>query len=71
MIEYLDIRNGPDISLFSVLFHLSKNSLDYEAFPFQIKNILVPTVADRHGSWHNCKLDIKLCSSAQLQIMQG
>ncbi|XP_065005825.1 pectin acetylesterase 8-like isoform X2 [Musa acuminata AAA Group] len=37
---------------------------------WQIKNILVPTVADRHGSWHNCKLDIKLCSSAQLQIMQ-
>ncbi|URD95151.1 Pectinacetylesterase [Musa troglodytarum] len=36
-----------------------------------IKNILVPTVADRHGSWHDCKLDIKLCSSAQLQIMQG
>ncbi|KAJ8512968.1 hypothetical protein OPV22_003402 [Ensete ventricosum] len=37
---------------------------------WQIKNILVPTVADRHGSWHQCKLDIKLCSSAQLQIMQ-
>ncbi|RWW41933.1 hypothetical protein BHE74_00052550 [Ensete ventricosum] len=39
--------------------------------PGMIKNILVPTVADRHGSWHQCKLDIKLCSSAQLQIMQG
>ncbi|THU74015.1 hypothetical protein C4D60_Mb04t28900 [Musa balbisiana] len=37
---------------------------------WQIKNILVPTVADRHGTWHDCKLDIKLCSSAQLQIMQ-
>ncbi|XP_038976343.1 pectin acetylesterase 8-like [Phoenix dactylifera] len=38
---------------------------------WQIKNILVPGVADPHGTWHDCKLDIQQCSSSQLQIMQG
>ncbi|XP_075522627.1 pectin acetylesterase 8-like [Primulina tabacum] len=38
---------------------------------WQIKNILAPGVADPHGLWHNCKLDILKCSSAQLQTMQG
>ncbi|XP_072956263.1 pectin acetylesterase 8-like isoform X1 [Typha angustifolia] len=38
---------------------------------WQIKNILAPGVADPHGTWHDCKLDIKQCSSSQLQIMQG
>ncbi|CAI9094908.1 OLC1v1030741C3 [Oldenlandia corymbosa var. corymbosa] len=38
---------------------------------WQIKNILAPGVADPHGTWHNCKLDITKCSSTQLQTMQG
>ncbi|KAA0040176.1 pectin acetylesterase 8-like isoform X1 [Cucumis melo var. makuwa] len=38
---------------------------------WQIKNILAPGVADPHGTWHECKLDIKNCSPIQLRIMQG
>ncbi|XP_027081063.1 pectin acetylesterase 8 [Coffea arabica] len=38
---------------------------------WQIKNILAPGVADPHGLWHNCKLDITKCSASQLQIIQG
>nr|DAD36400.1 TPA_asm: hypothetical protein HUJ06_007041 [Nelumbo nucifera] len=38
---------------------------------WQIKNTLAPGVADPHGHWHYCKLDIKNCSSSQLQTMQG
>ncbi|XP_064977222.1 pectin acetylesterase 8-like isoform X3 [Musa acuminata AAA Group] len=41
----------------------------YDAW--QIKNILVPSAADPHKTWNDCKLDIKQCSSDQLQIMQG
>ncbi|GMN47655.1 hypothetical protein TIFTF001_016837 [Ficus carica] len=37
---------------------------------WQIKNILAPGVADPHGTWHYCKLDIKKCSSVQLDSMQ-
>ena len=37
---------------------------------WQIKNILAPGVADPHGTWHYCKLDIKDCSSSQLEAMQ-
>ena len=37
----------------------------------QIKNILAPGVADPHGTWHSCKLDIKNCSPIQLRTMQG
>ncbi|XP_054823985.1 pectin acetylesterase 8-like [Prosopis cineraria] len=37
---------------------------------WQIKNILAPGVADPHGRWHSCKLDINNCSSDQLGIMQ-
>ncbi|KAK3429686.1 hypothetical protein EUGRSUZ_E01170 [Eucalyptus grandis] len=37
---------------------------------WQIKNILAPGVADRHGTWRSCKLDIKKCSPNQLKIMQ-
>jgi hypothetical protein len=37
----------------------------------QIKNILAPGVADPHGTWRNCKLDITKCSSNQLATMQG
>ncbi|CAO2819771.1 unnamed protein product [Amaranthus hypochondriacus] len=41
----------------------------YDAW--QIKNILAPGVADRHGTWHDCKADIKKCSNTQLQTMHG
>ncbi|XP_058769065.1 pectin acetylesterase 8-like [Vicia villosa] len=37
---------------------------------WQIKNILAPGVADPHGTWRSCKLDIKDCSSNQLTTMQ-
>ncbi|XP_077238522.1 pectin acetylesterase 8-like [Tasmannia lanceolata] len=38
---------------------------------WQIKNILAPGVADPHGHWHDCKLDIKKCSTSQLETMEG
>lgn len=38
---------------------------------WQIKNILAPGVADPHGTWHSCKLDILKCSNSQLDVMQG
>ncbi|KAK9144102.1 hypothetical protein Sjap_004005 [Stephania japonica] len=38
---------------------------------WQIKNILAPGVADPHGVWHSCKLDIKNCDSVQIKTMQG
>ncbi|CAL0311734.1 unnamed protein product [Lupinus luteus] len=38
---------------------------------WQIKNILAPGVADPHGRWHSCKLDINNCSPNQLGTMQG
>ncbi|KAJ9536831.1 hypothetical protein OSB04_029564 [Centaurea solstitialis] len=38
---------------------------------WQVKNILAPGVADRKGTWRECKLDITKCSSAQLNILQG
>ncbi|KAI4314592.1 hypothetical protein L6164_027482 [Bauhinia variegata] len=38
---------------------------------WQIKNILAPGVADPHGRWHSCKLDINNCSPDQLTLMQG
>lgn len=37
---------------------------------WQIKNILAPGVADPHGYWHNCKLNITKCSADQLKTMQ-
>lgn len=36
-----------------------------------MKNILAPGVADRKGTWRECKLDITKCSSAQLNVLQG
>uniref|UniRef100_A0A5B6ZGR6 Pectin acetylesterase n=1 Tax=Davidia involucrata TaxID=16924 RepID=A0A5B6ZGR6_DAVIN len=36
---------------------------------WQIKNILAPGVADPHGTWHSCKLDIQKCSASQLKTM--
>ena len=38
---------------------------------FQIKNILAPGVADPHGTWHDCKLNVKKCSPNQIKTMQG
>ncbi|KAF3448949.1 hypothetical protein FNV43_RR09668 [Rhamnella rubrinervis] len=37
---------------------------------WQIKNILAPGVADPHGTWHSCKIDVKKCSPVQLKTMQ-
>ncbi|KAA8521048.1 hypothetical protein F0562_011799 [Nyssa sinensis] len=37
---------------------------------WQIKNILAPGVADRHGTWRDCKADIKNCSPDQLKTME-
>ncbi|RCV07968.1 hypothetical protein SETIT_1G287600v2 [Setaria italica] len=34
---------------------------------WQVRNILVPGVADRRGTWHSCKHDIDQCSAAQLR----
>uniref|UniRef100_A0A0C9S471 Pectin acetylesterase n=1 Tax=Wollemia nobilis TaxID=56998 RepID=A0A0C9S471_9CONI len=47
------------------LFILNAN---YDSW--QIKNILAPGVADPHGEWHSCKLDITKCNSEQLRVMQ-
>ncbi|XP_024173529.1 pectin acetylesterase 8 isoform X3 [Rosa chinensis] len=38
---------------------------------WQIRNILVPGVADPHGTWRNCKLNIKNCSPAQLKTIES
>lgn len=37
----------------------------------QIKNILAPSSSDSSGAWRKCKLDMKACSSAQSQTIQG
>ncbi|XP_076948926.1 pectin acetylesterase 8-like [Bidens hawaiensis] len=36
---------------------------------WQVKNILAPGVADRKGTWRECKLDITKCSAAQLNVL--
>ncbi|KAJ8773921.1 hypothetical protein K2173_009352 [Erythroxylum novogranatense] len=41
----------------------------YDAW--QLKNILAPSAVDSKGSWKSCKLDLKKCSAAQLQTVQG
>lgn len=41
----------------------------YDAW--QIKNILAPSSADPQKTWSDCKLDIKQCSSDQLETMHG
>ncbi|CAN1299244.1 Pectin acetylesterase 7 [Linum perenne] len=38
---------------------------------WQIKNVLAPTSSDKKGEWKSCKLDLKKCSAAQLQTVQG
>ncbi|KAI5011194.1 hypothetical protein ZWY2020_013331 [Hordeum vulgare] len=37
---------------------------------WQIRNILVPSAADKKKEWAKCKLDIKGCSSSQLVTLQ-
>ncbi|XP_062147233.1 pectin acetylesterase 8-like [Alnus glutinosa] len=37
---------------------------------WQIANILAPGVADPHGHWHSCKIDINNCSPSQIQTVQ-
>ncbi|XP_044466722.1 pectin acetylesterase 8-like [Mangifera indica] len=37
---------------------------------WQIRNILAPGVADPHGTWSSCKLNIANCSAAQLETVQ-
>ncbi|XP_008797987.1 pectin acetylesterase 7-like isoform X2 [Phoenix dactylifera] len=41
----------------------------YDAW--QIKNIFAPSPSDPRKIWSECKLDIKKCSSSQLQALQG
>lgn len=36
----------------------------------QIRNVLVPSAADKKKEWAKCKLDIKGCSSSQLVTLQ-
>jgi hypothetical protein len=38
---------------------------------WQVRNILVPGVADPRGTWRSCKHDIDQCSAAQLRVLQG
>ncbi|KAL0889226.1 hypothetical protein Bca101_013209 [Brassica carinata] len=38
---------------------------------WQIKNILAPTVVDKHKEWNKCKQDFKKCTPTQLQTVQG
>ncbi|CAA3010421.1 pectin acetylesterase 8-like [Olea europaea subsp. europaea] len=38
---------------------------------WQIKNILAPDVADPHGTWIKCKLDIDNCSPTEIRTLQG
>ncbi|MBA0737070.1 hypothetical protein Gogos_010550, partial [Gossypium gossypioides] len=35
-----------------------------------IRNILAPGIADPHGHWESCKLDIKNCLPSQIKVMQ-
>ncbi|XP_020969012.1 pectin acetylesterase 8 isoform X1 [Arachis ipaensis] len=38
---------------------------------WQIRNILIPGMADPHGSWQNCRDDIGNCTPDQLDAVQG
>ncbi|XP_010441760.1 PREDICTED: pectin acetylesterase 11 [Camelina sativa] len=38
---------------------------------WQIKNVLAPTSVDKSKAWKTCKLDLKKCTAAQLQTVQG
>ncbi|TXG54598.1 hypothetical protein EZV62_019854 [Acer yangbiense] len=73
-IHIKDVSGGQRIQTFYNEVGSSKNlpeSCTSRLNPALIKNILVPSVADPHGTWDSCKLDINNCSSSQLQIMQS
>ncbi|CAL5019049.1 unnamed protein product [Urochloa decumbens] len=38
---------------------------------WQVRNILVPGIADHRGTWHSCKHDIDQCNADQLRVLQG
>ncbi|KAL4274395.1 hypothetical protein AHAS_Ahas20G0002900 [Arachis hypogaea] len=38
---------------------------------WQIRNILIPSMADPHGSWKNCKENISNCTPDELDAVQG
>ncbi|CAH2046332.1 unnamed protein product [Thlaspi arvense] len=38
---------------------------------WQIKNVLAPTAVDKRKEWSTCKLDLKKCTTSQLQTVQG
>uniref|UniRef100_A0A2P2PIS2 Pectin acetylesterase n=1 Tax=Rhizophora mucronata TaxID=61149 RepID=A0A2P2PIS2_RHIMU len=38
---------------------------------YQFNHILVPPSADLHGNWKHCKLNLAVCSSTQMETLQG
>lgn len=38
---------------------------------WQVQASLAPPSADPHGTWHDCKNNHALCSSSQIQFLQG
>ncbi|XVF80374.1 hypothetical protein PTKIN_Ptkin15bG0064600 [Pterospermum kingtungense] len=40
----------------------------YDAW--QVQESLIPSVADPHGLWHECKMDHSHCNSSQIQFLQ-
>lgn len=37
----------------------------------QIQSSLAPPSADRHGHWHDCRLNHAKCSASQIRFLQG
>ncbi|KAL4557669.1 hypothetical protein LXL04_035855 [Taraxacum kok-saghyz] len=58
----------PENMVRKVLKPLFLTNAAYDSW--QIKNVLAPGIADPHGTWHNCKVDIGRCSSNQIDIIQ-
>ncbi|KAM7464070.1 hypothetical protein LguiA_032191 [Lonicera macranthoides] len=38
---------------------------------WQIRNVLVPTSSDPHGTWSKCRLYIRFCNPSQIEVLQG
>lgn len=38
---------------------------------FQIQHVLAPDTSDPHNAWLKCKMDIRACSSNQIERLQG
>ncbi|KAL4359155.1 hypothetical protein AHAS_Ahas08G0049100 [Arachis hypogaea] len=53
-----------DLFLPSIQFLIAVNFM-------KIKNILIPGIAEPHGSWQNCRDDISNCTPDQLDAVQG